>query len=598
MIETDQPASNPDLPGVGALVQDPVPEYPEKTLPFGKPEGVTGIPGDLPNYQQDWNSGDAGPGLSPKPTKWDKVVGGIQQGARGSMLWGTLPQWIDNQFAKTGQTLSPEDANKLNPYRATPYTTPVDAGVVAMEAADAKRQQDMQEWLGRNNMSGAGWGRFAGALADIPLYAAIGGATGFLGDAAAGLGGEIAGGAGKLAGRYGWALGEFSGVGEVQNKLEAGMGAKEKPFYEVVQDNLGGAAIATGLGMLYRRFKNSGEANPEAFQQGVKGGAVALGNDEKLPSNPAADALAERRNGVGIDPDGEKFKPTVKTAPLEDTPLYTATHGDGTPLVHEHGLGEGKQFTDSYQQANNGVSKSSETPGQIAESKLPAGKKLLDLDQPASQDYGNKEGLLKAIEEKIGIPLEESVKNGESLKEVITSLGDYAGAEIGDKTVPEDIIAQIQETAKAQGYVGYQFNSGDIRQVHMFDPKAAGMEISNVAHSDPSTTPDLPSPASTPPGTPEEVLTEEKSKSQNFSPNVQEALNQIRKTSMTLHPDDLEQQIADNEKVIADHKQQLMELAKDNPQAEADMKEIKKQEVRDQRMLEAAKQIMNCGASE
>lgn len=593
----------------GTPVSSQAPEIPEQTLPFGKPEGATGVKGDLPNYQEQWQSGESGYGLSSKPSKWDKLMGGLSQGAQGSFLFGTLQRMIDNKRMETGNFLQPEDANKFNPYRTMPYTTPVDAGIVAMEAADGRRKQQIQEWLGRNEGGNflQGAGRFTGAFVDAPIYTAIGLATGGAGGLFAnGIGavgdafGPSVGALGRLAGHYGWTLGEFAGVGQLQNKLEAGMGEREKPFTQVVEESVGGAAIATGFGMLARRFFSSGEATPEAIQRGIKESAIALANDEKPPPPGGAPGIfAERKAGVSVDPSGDRITPTVKTSPLHETPLYVASHADGGTLVHEHGLGQGTQFTDSYDVANNGVSKSSSTPGQIGESRLPEGAKLLDLDRAASEDYSAKESLLKKIEEKTGVPVDQAVKNGESLKDVITNLGDWAGVELKDGTkIPENILSQVQDIAKEEGYSGYQFASENSRQVHMFDPKAAGMEVSNIQHADPSKTPDfgqVPSPEAS---SPEAKEAQEKLTSQNYSPSVTEALNQIRKTAMTMHPENLSDQITETEKTLADHKQMLSQLAKELPEADETMKELREQEAHDKRMLDLAKRIMNCGVTE
>lgn len=587
-----------ELPGVGALVPQKAPEMPERSFPFGKPEGASGTPGNLPNYQQDWQSGDVGSGLSPKPDKWDKLAGGLSEGMHNSFM-GTLLKTYQEKSAETGQMLPADQANKMNPYRTTPYTTPVDSGIVSLEMADGRRKQQMQEWLGRNTGGGfaRGAGNFAGALVDAPLYMAVGALTGGLGDLVpAGLGAG-----GRLAAHYGLALAEFTGVGNVQNTLDTDMGEKKKSLSELVQENLGGAALATGLGYAARHFMDSGASTPEAVERGIKENAAALGNDEKIPSMAKQrETLQERASGVTQpDPNGEKIQPTVKTSPLLETPLYGATHGDGSPLLHDHGLGPGVQVTDSIDKANNGVSRSSDIPGQIHQTKLPADTKLLDIDKSAAGDYEAKDSLLKAIEEKTGIPLDGDIKNGESLKDVINKLGDWAGAEIGSgKTIPEDILKQVQEIAKDQGYDGYQFQQDNARTAHLFDPNEAGLEISGVQQADPSKTAEIPPAIDTQPTTPEAQEAADKVNSQNYSPSVQAALDDIRKTAMTLHPDNLAEQITEAQKTLTEHKQLLSQMAKENPEAEAAMTELREQEVHDKRMLDLAKRIMNCGGSQ
>ncbi|MGH7194193.1 MAG: hypothetical protein ACREJM_11795, partial [Candidatus Saccharimonadales bacterium] len=218
----------------------------------------------------------------------------------------------------------------------------------------------------------------------------------------------------------------------------------------------------------------------------------------------------------------------------------------------------------------------------------------------AAEDYTRKDGFLKAVEEKTGVPLDAAVKNGETLKDVITNLGDWAGVDLGDgKKIPEDIVSQIQAVAKEQGYKGYSFETASDRQAHIFDPKAEGMQLSNVQHADPSATPDLP-------GQPQPAMetskaaadATEQAKSQNYSPSVQEALNAIRKNAVTLHPDDLKAQLAEVEKTMQEHKQMLAQLAEGNPDTEEALKELRQQEAHDKRMLDVAQRIMDCGATE
>lgn len=586
--------------GLGSAVPDKAPEMPEQSLPFGQPEGSTGVPGNLRNFQKDWQSGDSGLGTSAKPGKWDKFLGGLQQGYRGSFM-GTLAEKYQAHSAETGTMLTPEEANALNPYRGTPYTTPVDSGIVAMESADARRQQQLDEWLGRNESGNfmKGVGSFGGALADAPMYMALGLLTGGVGDLAVGGAEAVGGRALGMLARYGYTVGEFSTVGELQNKLESSMGAKEKPLYQVVQESLGPAALATGIHAAFRAYLDRGDMNPNQLEGGVKKNVAAMANDELPPEPPGSGGAAvERKAGVQLDPSGDRVTPTIKTSPLEETKLYAATHADGTPLIHEHGLGPGSQFTDSHEVANNGVSKSSSIPGQIGETKLPDDAKLINLDTPAQADYESKNSLLKAIEEKTGVPLDAAVKDNPSIKDVIKNLGDYAGVELSDgKKIPDDILEQVQQIAKDKGYSGYQFADQNSRQVHMFDAKEAGMQISNVEHANPDVTPEDPTIAKEP-KSPEEIEAAQKQKAMNYSPNLQAALEKIRKTAMTLHPENLGDQIQEAEKILTEHKQALSQLAKNNPLAEADLTELRELEAHDKRMLDVAKRIMDCGASE
>ncbi len=135
--------------------------------------------------------------------------------------------------------------------------------------------------------------------------------------------------------------------------------------------------------------------------------------------------------------------------------------------------------------ANNGVSRSGETPGQLAETKLPPESKLLDIDRLS----GAEPELMKAIEEKTGVTPDPDTP----IKELIANLSDWAGVEQGKTHIPDDIAGQIQEMAKAQGYAGYEFKGANDQQAHIFDP--ASLDMAQTYHADPSTTPPMPDPS-------------------------------------------------------------------------------------------------------
>ena len=126
------------MPPVGAPVPDIAPEQPEYSRPF---PGSQGPPGPLPNYQQRWQSGESGPGLSPRPSKWDKIVGGVTQGVQNSMMGGTVPNYLSEKLLNTGVMIPQAQANQIDPLSPTPYTTPVDSGVLSMRAANTSNCQ-------------------------------------------------------------------------------------------------------------------------------------------------------------------------------------------------------------------------------------------------------------------------------------------------------------------------------------------------------------------------------------------------------------------------------------------------------------------------
>jgi flagellar biosynthesis chaperone FliJ len=215
---------------------------------------------------------------------------------------------------------------------------------------------------------------------------------------------------------------------------------------------------------------------------------------------------------------------------------------------------------------------------------------------------------LKQVEEKTGVNLGDAIQSGESVKDVLKSLDDYAGTGEGETKVPDDIARQIQDVAKEQGYDGYKFQQGDSRIAHVFDPQASGMEVSNTETADPGKTPELPNPADNPvPLSPEAAAYQEKIKQANYDPDVAQKLDSLRKKGVTLHPDDLQGQIDETAKSIDDQKATLQKLAKDfdeanpveegkepktNPAKEA-LDRLNKQEAIDKRNLDQAQRIID-----
>ena len=245
------------------------------------------------------------------------------------------------------------------------------------------------------------------------------------------------------------------------------------------------------------------------------------------------------------------------------------------------------QLTDSREVANNGVSRSAETPGAVAQTELPPESKLLDIDQSAAHDYAEPDSLLKAIEQKTGLSLEEDTKAGESLKEIIQKLGDWAGAEIGGKTIPEDILQQVQDIAKSQGYAGYAFDSTNSRQAHVFDPTQ--LKASDTQVAQPDATPALtPEPAA--PDNPAMA----KERDQAYSPEMEKIVHDFHKN----HAAGAEYDPANTAKIAAEAdelKKQLAEKAETSATAKAALEDLREQDAKDKRLADIAKRIADCG---
>lgn len=571
--------------------------------PMGAGTGI-GNPIPVPQHKLEWETGYQNE-HGPRPSRWDAWISTpFQQSAHATIAspWGgALERMMQDDAAKTGKMLSPDQANKLYPGRPVPYTTPVDQGQALMEYNDRQKMQQMADWadqrpqttMGRVVSTASG---FVGGLTD-PMNFAIGAMSGGVGELVTP---EAAPLAVKALTHYLANWGGFSATDAFQNYLENKMGAKEKQLPEIIGENAVPAAIMTGvgigLGALARRFGNEGGGTSEADTAGIRKTVAAFESDQRVPQLEDQRATtAERRAGVTQpDPGGEKIKPTLLTSPMTETPQFVAAHGDGTALVHEHGLGPGVQMTDSHDVANNGVSRSSDVPGQIGETKLPSESKLLNIDRSAADDYHSENSLLKAVEDKIGVPLDAAVKNGESLKEVITNLGDYAG--VGD--VPEDVLKQVQEIAKQQGFSGYEFqnDAGTARIAHVFDP--SGLSIDKSYGANPDTTPSFPDTKPQPMEGAQPAQQEnpelQKTQGKFYSPEVEKLIHDFRK-GKTFDPYSPEE-MANTQKDIEQYKQQLADLSKTSESAKEALDELRQGEAQDARLRDIARRIAECGS--
>jgi hypothetical protein len=598
------PAAHP-LPQQGTPVQT---GNKDSFQPMGAGTGI-GSPIPIPQHKLEWETGYQNE-HGPRPSRWESwVATPFQEGAHATIAspWGgALERMLQDDAARTGKQLSPDQANKLYPGRPVPYTTPVDQGVALMEYNDRQKQQQMAEWAAQRPQTAMGQvvstaSGFVGGLTD-PLNFAIGAMSGGVGELVTP---EAAPLAVKALTHYLANLGGFSTTDAFQNFLENKMGAKQKQLPEIIGENAVPAAVMTGIGMglgaLARRFGNEGGGTSEIDSAGIKKTVSALEQDQRAPQlEDMRSVVGERRAGVTQpDPGGEKIKPTLLTSPMHETPQFVAAHGDGTTLVHEHGLGPGIQVTDSHDVANNGVSRSLDVPGQIGETKLPEGSKLLNIDKSAAEDYHSKDSFLKQIEEKTGVPLDSFAKNGESLKEVITSLGDWAGHEFeSGKAVPEDVLKQIQQLAKEQGFNGYEFqnDAGTSRIAHVFD--STGMDVSNVHASDPNKTPGIPDniPQPMEGAQPAQQTNPELTKTQSkfYSPDLEKLIHDFRK-GKTFDPYSPEE-MANTQKDLEQYKQQLADLSKTSESAKEALEGLRSQEAKDARLRDIAKRIAECGS--
>lgn len=568
----------------------------------------------IPKRQTDWEEGYQNV-HGPRPSRWE-AWGSIpfQEAAHSSLAspWGgALLRMLQEDKAQTGQMLDPETANQLYPGRPEPYTTPVDQGMALMEYNDRQKQQALDEWgaqrpvttMGKISSFASG---FVGGMTD-PLNFAIGMASGGVSDL---LAPEAAGVAGKIAAHYLGNLGGFTATEALQNLVEHQMGAKQKQLPEIIGDNAVPALVMTGIGVglaaLARGHLDQGGSTSERDVPMIKEHVKALENDEKMPDTSAHDKFIQDRNaGRPLLPPmpGNLLRgPTGATlldSPLHETPLWAASHSDGTPLVHEHGLGPGLQLTDSHDVANSGVARSSETPGQIRRVGIPEGAKFLNLDLKPGE--AEAQAMLEAIAKATPTP---PLAAEESLKEVIQNLGDWRGAEVPGGTIPEDILQRIQGIARSLGYDGYTFNGEDStgeptnRQVHLF--KLDGTSSSEMHFADPSsvapvpgwTSGDLQGPEQFPktPPTPAEAKTQDKF----YDPQMEQTVHEFHKNP-TAAAEDGSKLLTDVEKDIENSKQQLKEMSKLSKSAREALVEMHDLEQKHKDLIDMAQRIAECG---
>lgn len=606
------PTSEPSLIVGGEPVPAQAPANAPTFQPFGQPEGGgPSIPVTLPNFEKRFKSGESTEGLTPRPSAWDAFSANaqrtIQDPAHGL---GLLYRMGQENGMPSGNQLSPAEAEKRYPGRPIPYTTPVNENIARLEYNDRLKQQQLDEWIARGNHPAAEFaGGMAGSLTD-PMALALGAITGGVAETALpATSGFLA----KAAAHY---LGNWGGFASIARLEDALAGGPQKSAGQLLQETAVPAAamsvLGLGLSAVARRFLNE-RGNMSEDAASIRRNAAALEQDQRPPSlDEERKTAGQRRAGANEPGPGQPIQfPAVVTSPIQEAKLYGAAHSDGSPLIHEHGFGPGRQFTDSYDVANNGVSRSTDVPGQVGETKLPEGSKLLDLNKPALGDYeqghpaffGGEGSFLKAIEEKLGIHLGDLDLDGMSIKDVLEHITDAAGT----KEVPADAMKQIQDIAKAAGYDGYQFDGGGIRysdevaptnrQVHMFD--ASGMSIGDQYHADPSTTPQFSQEAPTPmqgvqpaqEGNP--AL--EKTKAFAYSPEIEKLVHEFHKNPGALAEYSPEH-LASLEKDIELSKKQLADLSEESSTAEKALSDLKEQEVQDTRLRDIAKRIIECGA--
>lgn len=537
-----------------------------------------------------------------KFNRWQGAAAGAAAAFRHS-LWGpenplrqVLQERAWNQ--DTGPKLSPEEANAQFPDRETPYTTAVDPRIVGMEKNQKLKDDALSDMISKSSgITGMGLatagGGFLGGLAD-PINLGIGLASSGLSEMAVG---EGAGWGMKLAAHY---LSNWTGMtasDQFNNLMQSRMGAKRETLVQSAENTAGQAALMTGITVAARAaWRAFTERSGGAAMDGsiVRGGVRELENN-RVPTPPAAaqDTLNSRANGVQVGEDG---KPTLPTSPQDPRVFYAAEHDiKGTPeaAVFKAGLGDGHQVTNIKEIAHNAVA-DADNPGRFVEAKIPEGYKFLDLSQDAkaSEEGG---GFIKSLEEKLGFPIDHLLEPHETLEELFHKIGDWAGTVVegqdGEKEeIPEDVMNRIGVFSKEQGYSGYELPTADGsgKVLHVFEPSK--LELGKIERADPAKAPQLPPPDSLTPQTPADMAARQDS----YSPKLDQLVHDMRSKSEY-------QQVwgakalGEVNDIKANLQERLAALAKENPEVGEQLQDIKKAEAQDQRLIDIAKRIMECG---
>lgn len=482
------------------------PSYPVQPTPPGGPGAGKALDTPLPNEQSRFNNGEQG-AASIRASRWDSWAAGWEQqsnkaaiGLPGADEPGALSRMaisagIQNYSDKSGGPIMDADAaNKMYPGRPEPYTAPVSQMVAQLEYNDRQRMAKIAAW--KNSSGPTPFTDFAqgliGGFAD-PLNAALMAAAGPV-VGALGLG--EATGAAKLATRFGENLGINAVTGAATyaaEKQEGGAPTVGGAVRGAVEGAVGGTLFGYGLDALSAGFKGAlsrfRSESPDT-QARVTKEVIAAMDKNTTPVLDSQNAVLEQRR-VGVTQDGQNIQRITPPAEMP-TQAFAAKDGSGNPAVFHDGLGPGTQLTSSGDVANNKVSNPEGTkPGHIGETTVNP-EKLLNVDKNATADYESKDSFLKALEEKSSVDLKDLVGNEQSVQDVIKNLGDWAGHE----DIPEDILQQAQEVAKAQGFEGYSLlrkadDGSPIDHVaHMFDENYP--VTGQVSQANPEITPKLP----------------------------------------------------------------------------------------------------------
>lgn len=404
---------------------------------------------------------------------------GLADESPGALLRARAESLANDEAQQKGVArISPDEANKRFPGMPVSFNEPVNPFVAELQYNSQKHREKMQEWASRGTP--LPWG----------VETAVGIAGGVF-DPVNLMSMYLTGGASKALGLSRTVLSTFgenlainAATGVIsykQEKQEHQDVSLSDAAQQAVFGAVGGTALHYAAGAVFRALNGAADhirRTPKDIQeQNLKSAMAQHESGSVIDITPSNIEVSSRARG---DMEGQRSQ--YRFTPSEhpsDRPYYAAQGSDGIPADYLN-LGPGIQAVDDGMVANNRISVEG---GKVAQMDVPPDAKMLDIEQPASS---MDQKFIQELEKKSDIKID--IQQGESIKDVLSRLGQMA--ESGD--APHDILSQVQDLAKTEGYSGYKYVLGDEASgtqkngIHLFDENHQPTDISI---GDPALTP-------------------------------------------------------------------------------------------------------------
>lgn len=474
-----------------ASVSPNAPHVPDTAPPV---PGQMNIPPTKPLEvnQESFNSGEVG--SFDTGTAMDSFMNSLKQVSHGDAL-GFIPGEPGSLLRRANEYLVESDSNakpKLGVDEANAkaksagssisFNEPTNPDIVDLRINEDKHQQFLKDWgdrLGSHPFLGFAAGLVGGfSPANIALGMVSGGLSEFAG-VSAGL---------RSVFLQNLAINAATNTaGYYQEKREGTQPTIGDKALETVEGALGGTVFHYAVKGLVSAFGSGrdylSKLSPDVREQVMKEAIVK--EELGVKQSPSSyTPMIEARSRGDIEGGTSPYRFTPMEHP-SDRAMYSAKNSNGAN-VFDHPLGPGTDLTDNAAYKNHQVSHPGGDAGQLGEHQLPPDGKYLDIDQSASVPGVKK--FEAEIEEKLGGKL--NIQEGETIKDVLTRLDGL----VSTGEAPKDILSQIQEIAKQEGFEGYKHTLGEDlagnkqNAVHLFDEKAMPNKIMDA---NPDVTPKL-----------------------------------------------------------------------------------------------------------